>query len=258
MIELPFAGILATLSLFYAATGTLVYWLAFRSPARAFAVKLNGVVAPFFAAVSVLFALLTGFLASDVGDRNRQAVRAVTAERDAVLNLYTLSIASASEMGSIRAALRAYVAAVVEDEWSRMAASESSQRTDEAMAVLMQEVSDPKIAVESGQAVHNALLNTAIRIRTARSERLALSADRTNDLKWATVLILGVLTQVAIGLVHLDRPRAHAAAMTVFSLAMTITLSLIALQEHPFNGPLRVMSTPIEEALAKMSTGDAP
>ena len=55
-------------------------------------------VAPFFGAVGVLFALLTGFLASDIGDRNRQAARAVQAEVGELRNVYTLSVASATDM----------------------------------------------------------------------------------------------------------------------------------------------------------------
>ena len=79
-LSFPAAALFGVLIVFYALTGALISWLCVRSPLRATILTMAGVVAPFFGAVSVLFALLTGFLASDVGDRNRQAWRAVHAE----------------------------------------------------------------------------------------------------------------------------------------------------------------------------------
>jgi membrane protein YdbS with pleckstrin-like domain len=65
-----------------------------------------------------------------------------------------------------------------------------------------------------------------LRIHDARAERLSLGSDRTNQVKWAIVLLHGIVTQLAIALVHLERPRAHVAALTVFSLAAVIALGL--------------------------------
>jgi len=118
---------------------------------------------------------------------------------------------------------------------------------------LMSGLSHPQIAAEAGQAVHNALMTSVLRVRDSRGERLALSNDRTNDIKWATVLILGVITQIAIGLVHLERPRAHLAAIVVFSSAAIVALGLIAMQEHPFEGSIRVSPARLEEVLAQMA-----
>src|SRR6266568_2755465 len=70
-LDLPAAALFAVLIVFYALTGALISWLCVCSPLRAKILTMTGVVAPFFGAVSVLFALLTGFLANDVGDRNR-------------------------------------------------------------------------------------------------------------------------------------------------------------------------------------------
>jgi hypothetical protein len=210
---------------------------------------MTGVVAPFFGAVSVLFALLTSFLANDVGDRNRQAWRAVHTESSAAMSVHTLSVASASDMAAIRVALRDYLQSVVRDEWRAMAEDGASSKTDAALAALLRELSDPKIATEAGQAVHNALLSTALRVRDARADRLALASDRTNDVKWATVMLLGVLTQIALAFVHLERVRAQVAAIALFSVAAVVALGLIALQEQPFDGALRISSAPLQELL---------
>lgn len=243
----PGAAIFASLALLYGLTGLAIYAFTFRSPLSPRVAKFEGIVAPFFNAVAILFALLVGFLASDVGDRNRQALRTVQAEAAQLRAVHTLSVASASDMRNIRAALQAYVNAVVTEEWTSMARQQSSPHAAGLFDILLREVSDPKIAQESGPAVHNALLGATVRAGTARSERIALARDRTNDLKWITVLLLGVMTQIAIGSVHLGKSRAYAGALTIFSVAAVLALGMIALQEQPFEGASRIRPTPLLE-----------
>lgn len=251
-LDLPTFWLFAVMILFYGITAALIVLMCAKSPLRSGILTLGGVVAPFFGAVSVLFALLTGFLANDVAERNRQAWRSVSAEHTASSAVYTLSIASASDMKDIRAALRGYLQSVVKDEWSGMATSGASAKTGEAYTLLLREVSDPAITAAAGAPVHGALLNAAIRLGEARSARLSLASDRTNELKWLSVLILGVLTQIALAAVHLERPRAQLTAILLFSAAAVVAVGLIALQEQPFDGAIRIAPDAIETALKAM------
>jgi hypothetical protein len=246
-LDLPTAGLFATLAALYAATGVSLVFITFSRISEPAVRKFDGVVAPFFTAVSVLFALLTGFLASDLADRNRQAARAVQTEAGELHNVHTLSVASVSDMRPIRVALLEYVNRVIKDEWPAMTDDRPAPATAAAYDELLREVSDPKIAQEAGAAVHAALLNAAVRAGTARSDRLALAADRTSHIKWGLVLVLGVMTQVSIALVHLQRRGAQAAALTVFSIAAVIALGLTALQERPFAEDVRLPPGPLEE-----------
>lgn len=244
-LELPSFGIFATLVVLFYGAAALLLIATFRSPLSSGVRGLTGVVAPFFSSVAVLFALLTGFLASDISERNRQAFRTTQIEAGELRNIYTLSVASASDMQGIRNELKAYIASVVTEEWPAMADGHLSPQTDASYDALLREVSNPSIARSSGNAVHAAILNATIRVGTARADRLAIASDHTSDLKWIVVLVLGLFTQVAIALVHLDRPRPAVAALSVFSAAVVVALGLIALQEYPFYGTFRLSSAPI-------------
>ncbi len=247
--DLPAPGVFGVLAALYLTSGVLIAVVAFGSGPAPRLQKFDGVVAPFFGAVSVLFALLTGFLASDISDRNRQATRAIQAEVSELRNVFTLSVASASDMKQIRADWAAYVKAVVTDEWKAMTEGESAPSASAAYDEMLREVSAPKIATESGAAVHTALLSAAVRVGTARSDRLSLASDNTSVLKWSMVLMLGVMTQISLALVHLTKRNAQMAALTVFSVAAVLSLGLIALQEHPFAGPVRLDAAPLQELL---------
>jgi hypothetical protein len=249
-LELPAWPLLGVLVVFYTASGAVIAWLAAASPLSPWIRSFTGVVAPFIATVSVLFSLLTGFLASDIADRNRQAWRAVNGEASAIVMLNTLSLAAVSDMAAIRGQLRTYVDSVLTAEWASMAEGRRSPPTGAALRELLRQAADPAIARDAGQTVNATVLNAVIRIRDARADRLALASDQTNEMKWLTVLVLGVVTQIAVALVHLDKPRAKVAAMAVFTLGAIIALGLVALQEYPFSGQMRISPVPLEKALA--------
>jgi hypothetical protein len=256
-LELNSFGIFATLCALYYGAALVFFFVASRSPLRHQVMKLNGIVAPFFSSVAILFGLLTGFLASDVGERGRHAVRAVQAEASEIRNVYTLSVASASDMTDIRTALKAYVTSLLQDEWPAMIQGETSQRTEAAYDDILREVSDPGITRDASAPVHVALLSAVVRAGTARSERLSIAADQTNDLKWVTVLLLGLLTQVGLTLVHLERPASMLTALLVFGSAAIVALGLIALQEHPYQGEFRVSTAPLQHLTALPEIGPA-
>ena len=246
-LDLSSTGIFATLIVLYFGMVLLLVTIAFRRPFANGIQHLSGVVAPFFGAVALLFALMAGFLANDISDRNRQALRAVHTEAGELRNIYTLSVASVTDMRPIRTALKSYVGAVVSDEWPAMAQDRQSSQTDAAYDDLLREVSNPSIARSAGNAVHAALLNAAVRLGTARNDRLSIAADHTNDLKWLTVNIRCLLTQISYGLVHLERIRACTTALGVFSSAAVVALGIVAMQEYPFYGAFRLSPAPIAQ-----------
>lgn len=254
-LELSTFGIFATLTMLYYGTALILTGLASHRGLAPRVMTLHGIVAPFFSSVAILFALLTGFLAADVGDRNRLAIRAVQTEAGELRNVHTLSIASASDMAAIRVALKAFVTSDVREEWPSMLSGEPSPRTSAAYDSLLREISDPSITRDASGAVHTALLAAAVRAGTARSDRLSLATDHTNNLKWISVLLLGLITQLGLCLVHLDRPRAMLTALLVFGTGAIVALGLIALQEHPFEGAFRVSPAPLERLLALPETG---
>lgn len=256
-LDLSTFGTFATLALLYYGAAVLlvaIFSMAWLTPRLK---SVQGIVAPFFSSVAILFALLTGFLANDVGDRNRQAVRAVQTEAGELRNVHALSVASASDMTAIRLGLKAFVSSEINEEWPAMLIGERSPRTRVAFDDLLREVSDPAITRDASAAVHVALLSAAVRAGTARNDRLSLSTDHTNDLKWTSVLLLGLITQFALCLVHLERPRAMLVALTVFGTGAIVALGLIALQEHPFEGAFRVSPAPLERLLTLSDAGPA-
>lgn len=256
--NLPTPALFAALAIPYALFAFLLYWITYRTRLRPAIHSLTGIVPPFIGTIGILFGLLTGFLANDIADRNRQAGRAVLVEANALHDAYTLSLASYSDMSTIRTSLRDYARSALREEWPHITDIGRNTKTEAAFEELLREVADPNIPRIAGQAVHSALMNAISRAGIARSERLALGGDLTNSIKWLTVFLLGFLTQIAVGLVHLEKPRAHLAALALLTVAVVVVLGLIALQEQPFSGPVQVSSAPMEEFLDIVSSATVP
>jgi hypothetical protein len=249
-LSLPVPALFASLLAFYLATAAFMVWLSFRSAWSGHIQSFKGVVSPFFGSTAIVFGLLIAFLSNDIWERNRQAERVVLAESDTLIALYSLSAASGSDTKSLRSAIRGYVSAVVNDEWSQLAKQERSPRTDAALNTLLREVAQPGTSRDAG--VQRTMLDMALRIRAAHEDRVVLSNDRTVVTKWLAVLLLALITQIAIAVVHLEKPRPQAAALFIFTLAAVSVLGLLAAHEAPFEPPVFVPPGPIAEVLQQV------
>ncbi len=256
--DLPVPLIVLVLAAGLGGTALLLHAVTFWSRTRGSVLRCKGLVAPFFGAVSVLFSLLTGFVASDAWERNRQASRSLLSERDALVALHELSVATVSDMAGIRTDIRAYLDAVIRDEWPKMQDAQSSPAAGQALLQLLRDMTEPAVTRDAGAVAHAAMLDTTLRLRAARSDRLALATQYSDHPKWWTVLLLALLTQVAIALVHLDLRGAQAAALAIFTAGAVVALGLVAIRERPFDGPLALRPTVLVDALAAMQASARP
>ena len=96
------------------------------------------------------------------------------------------------------------------------------------------------------------MLEMVLRIRTAHEDRVVLSTDRTAFGKWAAVLLLALITQLAIATVHLESARPQTLALSIFTLAAVLILGLLAVYESPFDPPVFVPPGPIVDVLRQI------
>jgi hypothetical protein len=125
---------------------------------------------------------------------------------------------------------------------------EASSEAEAAQDELLQTVARSDIALGNA-ALHRLLLDTALRVREARSDRLALSSDFSESAKWTCVLLMALMAQISLAAVHLDEARAQIAAMVIFTASIVLVIGLIATHEGPFHPPLGIRPAPIAKLL---------
>jgi hypothetical protein len=254
-LDLSAATQFILLAVIYCIWAVVLHGMTMRWRTKVHFVRFRGVVGPFMGAVGLLFGLLTGFLAHDVGSRRHAALEAVQTEATSLHTLYAISLAMPGDQAVMRSAIQALLKSELDDEWPRMMERSLSPSTHLAYRKLFQEIAAPSIAA-AGSAIQSTMFNTALRASQARSQRITLAFDRGDDAKWTCVLLLALLTQFTVALVLMqDRWEPQAISLALFTIASILALSLIAFQEEPFAGPLRILPTPLEEVLHAIGTG---
>lgn len=195
-------------------------------------------VAPFFAAVATLFALFVTFLANDIWTTNARAWQAAGAEGASIRELVRVaSIASDADAG-ISALAADYLREAREREWverqNESPARSVEQKLDALAHAVLQNLG-ARPAVVSAELLR--LLGAVV---NARDQRLAIGARQEDEYQWLIVVFLAVLTQLAVGLVHLDRPKAAALTIAVFTAAAVTAIGTLALYENPYVGVMAV------------------
>ncbi len=254
-LTLPLPGLLASLTLFFCATAAILVWLSFGPVSGKAVQSLHGVVPPVMGAIAVILAILIGFLASDIWERERGAASAVRAEANQLVALDRLAATFGLPRTSLDAAIRSYAAAVVQKEWPSMERQQASPAAENALDQLFKAVTAVNADTANRGDLDRLMISTALEVRTARNTRLNLAQDHSEDVKWLSVLALAVMTQVSVALVHLERVRPQIAALAVMTGSLIIVIGMLAAHELPFSTPLPISSAPIAHVLALVPGG---
>jgi hypothetical protein len=248
-LTLPLPALLASVVLFFCATAAILVWLSF-GPVTGRAVQsLKGVVPPVMGAIAVILAILIGFLASDIWERERGAAAAVRAEANQLVALDRLAATFGLPRASLDAAIRAYAATVVQKEWPSMEHQQASMDAEDALDRLFKAVEALNVDTANRGDLDHLMTSTALDVRTARNTRLNLAQDRSEDVKWLSVLALAVMAQISVALVHLERVRPQIAALAVMTGSLIIVIGMLGAHELPFSAPLPISAAPIAHVL---------
>lgn len=192
-------------------------------------------VAPAFQVLTVLFALLLGFLAADIWAQQRQAVDAAFKEGIALKRLYALNDLKLEGPNEALAMLGKYRMAVAQREWgdhfNRTADPEAASALDglRRHSVRMSSTSAPAFVISEWVRSVNEL-------EEARHRRLLIGADVTDSSQWWVILVLTFFVLAALAACHMDRPPAGRLIMTLFMVAVVILLWQLARHTNPYNG----------------------
>lgn len=244
-------GVMAlTLTAAMTALALSLCWLSFASPLAPLARSWKGVVPPFVGVPATLFGLLMTFLSQDVWDANRQAYRALALEREHLATLVTLTDTGGPGAAELPPSIRAYVEAVVGLEWKTMEDGEKSPETEAALNMLTRAASAAKVE----PAFRQVLIDTVMKLRSAREQRLAVAGAFPDDRKWTAVIVIALITQISLAAVHLDRARPQLLAQAIFVTAAVVAISLVASVDEPYTPPNSISSDPIEHILDRIAS----
>jgi hypothetical protein len=219
----------------------LVTALAVQERARAFKAISPGMLPP----LSVIFALLVGFLAAQVWSDADRAHGAVNREASALRAVVILAGAFQGESDArLRDLVRGHIQDAVNEEWPAMSRHAATltiipPRLAESLKLVL--ALDPQNPGQ--QAAQRELVLSVQTALDARRQRIILSESGINWVKWMVLLVQAALTLVTIAMIHSDNRTANRIILGIFATGVGVAVVLIAAHSRPFSGQLAVSPT---------------
>jgi hypothetical protein len=189
-------------------------------------------VAPFFAAISMIFALFLAFHAADIWTHKREAERAFIQAGSAIKRFDEMVSPTQLNIPEAHRELGRYVKYVYKDEWRKNRNQRGSDRAEGAFRNLQDVVLKATQTLPGPTATQlNVLMND---ISRTRSDRLWIGGNHTEVSSWLAVILLGFLTHLAVASVHFDRQRAGASALALLASTTTIGYWSLGIVADPY------------------------
>ncbi len=203
--------------------------------------------------VSLLFGLFAAFLANDIWVRNQIAQQAVIEEGGAIRNLARLSEGQAEQHTlELRKALVDYAQVVIDKDWPLMTEGKRSLEVLAKVRTISSLLVSGPVGKEAGPVVQTKMLDAFVHMREKRQVRVILAENRKFTIKWHAMIMFAILTQLAIAIAHIDRPKSMFLAQLVFGVALSTCLAILVLNEFPFSNLNPIGSDPLRTAMASL------
>jgi hypothetical protein len=189
-----------------------------------------------------VFGLLIGFLAAQLWGEAADARDAVNIEASSLRSAGLLASAFPGEPEArLNALIRRHIQHAVADEWPAMARQGATLTVIPASLAEALRYAIALKPADSGQRVaQEEIVNSLQDALDARRQRIIVSQETVNWVKWTAVVALALLTLLAIAFVHSENRRTAGIALSIFGLAVAVTFVLIASQDRPFSGEFRI------------------
>lgn len=229
------------------AAGAGMVWIAERSALAPRLHRCSGIVAPYIGLMGLMFSLFVVFMVGDMWTHREKAQAAVTRESDALRTLGSIAAGLGERGRKLEALVSEYATAASAEDWQSVTSLAATERLSRR---LIEEGLFGGPAQAGGQMQRSAV-EAANDVRASRRDRLTVAQSETRSNKWLAALVLGLLTQMALVVVHFGNLRASMLAMVLFSFAMGFVLWVTLVRIDPFAGREAVSLQPIREAAAQ-------
>jgi hypothetical protein len=232
-----------------------IFWvvttLAVNDRARAFKAVSPGMLPP----LGILFALLVGFIAVEVWSSFDKAKVAVASEASALRAVVLLAGTFPEEQKTrIYALINRHIEKAVNEGWPAMARQQATLSTlPTALIEALHDTLTLNPADESQRIAQSEMVKALHTALDARRQRIVISESSVGTVKWAAILLQGLLTLVAIAMVHSDNRLTCVIALTLFATGIALSLLLIAAYSRPFTGEISVRPDLLKQVIPSES-----
>ena len=233
--------------LFYVVLALLFSWLCLSPKTRQWALTFEGIVPPFLGLPAVLFSLTVALLATSIWENYNAANKSIRNEALGITTIIDLAqTIPALKNSNLIGSAKNYTHSIIEDEWKTLSAhGKPAANSKEQFELLRSRVFQ---AVDSlnNNAESKALMHAMQMVNDSRKARLSFVTFDVHPIRWYAIIVLAILTQIAVALVHIAKPRALLVALGICTITVLIPICTIALTlSSPYVGMISISNGPL-------------
>lgn len=209
------------------------------------------------AVISVTYAVLLAFIAIATWESFSSAEVLVDSEADYVGSIYRDTQGVPGVTGAdIRAQMRTYVKAVIDEEWPVQQRGEVPRAGWEPLRRVHRDIVTMQPRNLGEAVIQGELLRTLNELYSARASRLAAAQGHIPEVIWWIILLGGALTTGYTYLFGFHDFRMHLVMTAAVSTSLALVIVLIIALDWPFRGKVSVTPEPFVKA--QQSWSDLP
>jgi hypothetical protein len=246
MLGWPIPGLALIVLLFWSLIACLVHRILVPWIAGPDGRKLGKMEAEVASQLGIVLGLLLSFNAVTVWEQSGAARDATLAEASALRSVADIAPdLPPGQRDDMRAALDAYVRYVVDVEWPTLrGAGVDIVKPPQLLALA-------RLGRSIGQEDLHDAIGAAVK---AREDRLRIAAARMLPARWGIVIFLGILTLLAMGLLHAEHRRARLVSVSMITFAIASCFIVLMAQARPFLGALAIEPTELRALDTELQT----
>jgi len=236
-----------------------IHWMVTRLAVNGQAAAFKGVSPGMLPPLGILFALLVGFIAVEVWGNYDKAKAAIASEASALRAVAILAgDFPGDQKARIHALLNQHIEEAINKEWPAMARQRATLSTSVALIEALYFTLSLKPADDSQRTAQLEIVKALETAMDARRQRIVVSQSAVGSVKWAGILLQGLLTLIAIAMVHSDNRPACAIALALFATGIALSLLMIAAYSRPFTGEISAGPDLLRQVMTSHTTATQP
>lgn len=239
-------GLIALIITAFSIIGLIIVRIFLAPSTRPAMLQYEGVVAPFFGLPSVLFSLTAALMATSIWENYNVASKAIKNESQGLMEIISLANTIPElKNTSLADAARVYAKSIIDEEWQTLSTdSKPSLKTQEKFVAMRAELFRAANQLNNN-AESKALMSAFQMVNNAREMRLAFVSFDVHPIRWYAILLLAVLVQIAVGFIHVSKPKALIVALSIATATVLVPICMIALTfSSPYLGVIAISSAP--------------
>jgi hypothetical protein len=238
-----------------AVLGTILLELAVRHfVSAAFRQQHNDVAAAIFSIIGVTYAVLLAFVAMLAWEGFNKAKAASYSEAALVLDVVQMADGLAEPArGKLLDDMNRYTRAVIAVEWPAQAEGHVVRAGDRYLDELQGLAIGLKPSSQADANFHALLLQSLMRLRDARQERLLAAETTIPGIVWIVVIVGGAITIAFSSFLGAPSVRMHLSMCCLLAVSGVLVLVLIIALSNPFRGDFRISTAPFDYVLSRIA-----